>query len=139
MATDKQQPARRLPRAVTTGALVIGLVGGSYGIATAAGGGSSTNSTGTQTTAQNSPGDNDGDGRGGGWGHQRSDEQSLTGDTLAGVTKAAQDKLPGATIVRVETDADGNAPYEAHVTRSDGTEATVYVDKQFNVVSVETR
>ena len=46
-------------------------------------------------------------------------------------------KVPGGTVVRVETDADGNAAYEAHMTKADGTPVTV--DKQFNVVSVESR
>ena len=46
-------------------------------------------------------------------------------------------KLPGATIVRTETDADGNAPYEVHMVQQDGTPATVYVDKSFGVVSVQ--
>lgn len=46
---------------------------------------------------------------------------------------------PDATIGRVETDADGNAAYEAHVVKTDATPATVYVDKQFDVVSVESR
>ena len=41
--------------------------------------------------------------------------------------------------MRVETDADGNAAHEAHILKADGTPATVSVDKQFNVVSVETR
>jgi hypothetical protein len=41
--------------------------------------------------------------------------------------------------VRVETDADGNAKYEAHMTKADGTPVTVYVNEQFEVVSVETR
>jgi len=63
----------------------------------------------------------------------------LTGDTKASVQKAALAKVPNGTIVRVETDADGNAPYEAHMTKADGTPVTVYVDKQFNVVSVEAR
>jgi hypothetical protein len=40
-------------------------------------------------------------------------------------------------MVRVETDADGHAAYEAHMTNTDGTPVTVYVDQQFNVVSVE--
>ena len=44
-----------------------------------------------------------------------------------------------STIVRVETDADGHAPYEAHMTDADGNPVTVYVDDAFNVVSVETR
>ena len=43
----------------------------------------------------------------------------------------------GATIERVETDADGNAAYEAHMVKSDGTRVTVYVNKSFEVVSVE--
>jgi hypothetical protein len=38
----------------------------------------------------------------------------------------------------VETDADGHAAYEVHMVRSDGTFVTVYVDKEFNVVGVET-
>jgi glycine cleavage system protein P-like pyridoxal-binding family len=53
------------------------------------------------------------------------------------VTNAATAKLPGGTIVRVETDADGNAAYEAHMTTADGSRATVYVDKSFKVVSVD--
>ena len=42
-----------------------------------------------------------------------------------------------ATVVRVETDADGNAAYEAHMLKADGSPITVYVDKYFAVVSVE--
>jgi uncharacterized membrane protein YkoI len=74
-----------------------------------------------------------------GWGGQRSDETLLTGDTAAKVKAIALAKVPGATVVRVETDADGHAAYEAHLTKSDGTLATVYVDKDLNFVSVETR
>jgi hypothetical protein len=55
------------------------------------------------------------------------------------VTAAAQAKVSGGTIIRVETDADGNALYEAHMTNASGAPVTVYVDKDFNVVSVETR
>jgi len=73
------------------------------------------------------------------WGGQRPDETLLTGDALAKVSAAALAKVSGGTIVRVETDADGNAAYEAHMTKADGTPVTVYVDKQYDVVSVETR
>jgi hypothetical protein len=62
----------------------------------------------------------------------------LTGDTAAKVRQAALAKLSGATIIRVETDADGNAAYEAHIVKADGTPVTVYVNKQFEVVSVQT-
>jgi hypothetical protein len=55
------------------------------------------------------------------------------------VTAAAKAAVSGGTIVRVETDADGHAAYEAHMTKSDGTPVTVYVDKSFDVVSVESR
>ena len=74
----------------------------------------------------------------GGPGRQRPDETLLTGDNAAKAKAAALAKLPGATIVRVETDADGDA-YEAHVTKADGSPATVKFDKSFNVTSVESR
>jgi uncharacterized membrane protein YkoI len=70
-------------------------------------------------------------------GHRRGDEEPLTGDTAARVKEVALDKTGGGTVERVETDADGNAAYEAHVVKSDGTHVTVYVDKQFNVVGMD--
>jgi hypothetical protein len=63
-------------------------------------------------------------------------ETPLTGDDLTKATAAAQAAVPGATIDRVETDADG-ATYEAHVTKSDGSKATVKLDANFNVSSVD--
>jgi hypothetical protein len=72
-------------------------------------------------------------------GGQRSDETLLTGDTKSKVEQAAKAEVPNGTIVRVETDGDGNAAYEAHMTKADGTPVTVFVDKEFNVVSVESR
>jgi hypothetical protein len=73
-------------------------------------------------------------------GHQANGktETLLTGDTASKVQAAAKAKLPGATIERVENDADTGSPYEAHVTKADGTEAVVYVDSSFNVTSVGT-
>jgi hypothetical protein len=62
-------------------------------------------------------------------------EQALTGDTAENVTAAALAKLPGATILRVETDEGG--VYEAHVRKSDGTEADVHVGRDFAVTSVD--
>ena len=70
-------------------------------------------------------------------GHQRSDERLLTGDALAKVTAIAKAKVAGCIIVRVETDADGVAAYGAHMTKADGSPVTVYVDKDFNFVSVQ--
>ena len=116
------------PRALAALAVAIGIAGGSYGIASAASGSSSNTATATQPAASSQP-----------WGGQRSDETLLTGDAESQVRAAALAKVPSGTIVRVETDADGHAAYEAHMTKSDGTPVTVYVDKSNNVVSVESR
>ena len=128
---DKRQRTRRV---LAAGAVVLGLVAGSYGVAAAASGNGSSSNDGT--TTQPAPAAPDPQNP---WGGQRSDETPLTGDTLAKVEEAALAEVPNATIVRVETDADGHAAYEAHVVKADGTPATVYVDKQFDVVSVESR
>jgi len=125
---------KRTRRALAAGAVVLGLVAGSSGVAAAASGNGS--SATDSTTTQPAPSAPDPQNP---WGAQRSDETPLTGDTLAKVKAAALAEVPDATIVRVETDADGNAAYEAHVVKADGTPATVYVDKQFDVVSIESR
>jgi hypothetical protein len=137
------QRKRTVPRLVATGAIVAGLAVGSYGIASAASGSGTSSSATTTTTTPSAtapiappPG---GAGGHGGWGGQRSDETLLTGDTLAKVTAAAKAKVRDGTIVRVETDADGHAAYEAHMTAADGSPLTVYVGEDFAVTSVETR
>ena len=139
---DRSQ--RAIPRALVVGAVVAGTALGSYGIASAASGSGSSPSTSsssgsTATTAapaRSSAAPNAQNP----WGAQRSDETLLTGDTASKVKQLALAKVgSSATVVRVETDADGHAAYEAHMVKADGTPVTVYVDKQFNVVSVETR
>jgi hypothetical protein len=64
-------------------------------------------------------------------------EELLTGTTADNVRAAASAAVPGATIQRVETDAEG-AAYEAHITKADGTNVTVKIDKNFKVTTVET-
>lgn len=117
-------------------ALALGLGAGSYGIAAAASGSGASSSSGlpgaVPSTAHQAP-----PAAPHGWGQQRSDETPLTGDTAAKVIAAAKAKVSGATVVRAETDAEGNAPYEVHMTRADGSPVTVYVDKSFDVVSVQ--
>jgi hypothetical protein len=121
-------------RAAIAAAVVLGVAGGSYGVASAASGsGSNSNSTTTTTTTPSAPSAPSAQP----WGHQRSDETLLTGDTASKVTAAAEAAVPGGTVIRVETDADGNALYEAHMTNADGAPVTVYVDKDFNVVSTD--
>jgi len=113
-------------------AIVVGVGAGSYGVASAASGSGSATPT---TTA--SPGAPPGASAQNPWGNQRSDETLLTGSALSKVTAIAQAKVPGGTIVRVETDADGVATYEAHMTKADGSPVTVYVDSNFAFVSVK--
>lgn len=63
-------------------------------------------------------------------------EKPLSGDVAAKVEDAALAKVAGATVERVETDADHGSPYEAHVRKSDGTELEVLVNKSFEVTAV---
>ncbi len=65
-------------------------------------------------------------------------EQALTGSVAAKVKAAALKKVPGGTIERVETDVDHGSPYEAHVTKSDGTQLEVLVNQDFSVTAVNT-
>jgi uncharacterized membrane protein YkoI len=73
-------------------------------------------------------------------GHQANGitEQLLTGDTADRVRDAALAAHPGATVHRVENDAEG-AVYEAHITKADGTSATVKFDATFTVTVTEGR
>lgn len=94
---------------------------------------SSTSQSSTGTSTSQAPRD---ESKGG---HQANGitETLLTGDTATKVTDAALAANPGATIQRVENDAEG-ATYEAHIITSDGTRATVYLDASFTVTSTET-
>ncbi|MDQ1357373.1 MAG: hypothetical protein QOG44_1746 [Acidimicrobiaceae bacterium] len=64
-------------------------------------------------------------------------EVLLTGDTATKVRAAALAAVPGGTIERVENDAEGS-PYEAHMTKADGTHVTVKVGADFKVTTIET-
>ena len=90
-------------------------------------GSSSSSDNGNSTTGRDGPS---------GLPPRRSDEKPLTGATADKVKAAALAKVPGATVERLETDADQGAAYEAHVRKSDGTRVTVLVDKSFKVVAV---
>ena len=129
--TEPQRP-RSMKRIAGVTALSVGLLAGGYGIASAASG-SGTPSTTAPQGAYGAPGAGQHGPRG-----PRAGETALTGDTLAKVTAAAVAKVPGATVDRAETDADGNAKYEAHMTKADGSHVTVYVNEAFAAVSVET-
>jgi hypothetical protein len=65
-------------------------------------------------------------------------ETLLTGTKLAQATAAAQAAVPGATVIRAETDSSGDYPYEVHLKKSDGTYVTVELDANFTVVKTVT-
>jgi hypothetical protein len=62
-------------------------------------------------------------------------EAPLTGDVAAKVRAAALAKVPG-TVERLETNVDSSAPYEAHITKSDGTDVEVQVNSDYTVAAV---
>ena len=130
---DKQRRRWSIERVLVVGAIAAGLAAGTYGIASAANGSSSSQSSTASSLglpsidAAASSSNNDQPP----WGRQRSDETLLTGDAEAKVRQLALARVSGGTIVRV------NAAYEAPMVKADGTPVTVYVNKQFQVVSVQ--
>ncbi len=140
MTTSVNGKRRSYRQLLVSVAVALGVALGSYGIASAASGsGSSTTTNSAPAQTNTAPGAPPGASASNPWGNQRSDETVLTGDALAKVKEIALAKVPGGTIVRIETDADGHAAYEAHMVKADGSPTTVYVDKDFTFVSVETR
>ncbi len=67
----------------------------------------------------------------------RSDEKATTATIAATLKTKALAAVPGGTVYRIETDA-GDATYEAHMTKADGSLVTVKFDANLNVTSVET-
>jgi hypothetical protein len=93
---------------------------------------SSANATPSPSTYSSSTA-GDADGHGGG-GHAG---ESAPGSSVASKLKAeALKAVPGGKVDRVETDS-GDAAYEAHMTKSDGTQVTVKFDKSYKVTGVE--
>lgn len=79
-----------------------------------------------------------GGGRGGHGGHGGgAGETAVTGANAATLKAEALKHVPGATVDAVTSDS-GDAAYEVHLTKSDGTEATVKFDKNLKFVNVET-
>ena len=117
---------------IITAALATGAAVGAAGVANAAGGSSgSTSSTSgapsafaggsrpNPATMTHGPG-----------------ERLLTGSAAAKARAAALAAVPGATVIRVETDSAG-AAYEAHMRKADGSYATVKMNSSFTVTATE--
>jgi hypothetical protein len=124
-------------RWIITGALAAGAAVGAAGVAGAATGGSSAGSAGSSApsfVANGAPGQPPpGLGR---HGHGPG-ETLLTGSAASKARSAALAAVPGATVLRVETDS-GPAAYEAHLRKADGTLVTVKLDSSFHVTAVQT-
>jgi len=120
-----QQFRSKLVTVVAVGAAALG--GAAIANAATSGSGSST-STARPAPAQHDPSR-------GGHTVDGQTEHLLTGAVEAKVRAAALAKVPG-TVERVETNVDSNAPYEAHIVKSDGTEVEVQVSKDYTVAAV---
>ena len=126
---EKISPTRRKRILASAGLLATGAVaGGILGLTHVAGAATDTTTSGTPAaaTAPANPATV----------VHGPDETLLTGTTASKVTAAAKAAVPGATIIRVETDSEGS-PYEAHMKKSDGSYVTVKVDSNFKVTSIE--
>jgi uncharacterized membrane protein YkoI len=110
---------------LVTAAVMAGATVGAAGIANAASGGSTSSGFDAQAQAANPATMTHGPG-----------ETLLTGSTAASVKQAALAAVPGATVIRVETDSSG-AAYEAHLTKADGTQVTVKLNSAFKVTGTE--
>lgn len=66
-------------------------------------------------------------------------EKALTGTTKDKVEAAVRARYPGATVERTESNGDGSAPYESHITTSGGKELEVLVSSGFEVVDARER
>jgi hypothetical protein len=92
---------------------------------------------GGQTDSQDAPDKKFDARKGGHTGSNGVHEEILTGDNAVKASAAALAAVPGGTIDRVETDAEGDA-YEAHMTTADGNHVTVKFDRNFTVTNIET-
>jgi len=132
---EQQQPKRRLnPRVagavglVAAGAIIGGVFAGSL-TANAASGNSTPSASSTSST-EGTTADRHGPDA------VRAGETVVTGANAATLKAAALKAVPGGTVYRIETDADGSA-YEAHMTKADGSEVTVKFDKNLSVTAVQ--
>lgn len=135
-----QPPTHKRKRTVVTiGLLAAGVAAGAIGAtAIAAGAESSSGSQSAVTTSSSAPAaPNRPPNNARGSAPVRSDEKSVSASTAATLKAAALKAVPGGTVYRVETDA-GDAAYEAHMTKADGSLVTVKFDKNLKVIKVET-
>jgi hypothetical protein len=137
MSVNDDSTPRRFGAAKVTGLVAAGVVAG--GIAVSAIGAAASTTSSPSSTASGSAGS--------GASNQaapnkqpapvRGDEKAVSDSVAAQLKAAALKAVPGGTVYRVETDA-GDAAYEAHMTKADGSLVTVKFDKNLAVTKVET-
>ena len=126
MIDNKATTATRCNQRLARGAVGLLLAGGIAGGALAAAGPASAADSATSTAADPARSATP----------VRVGQKALTGKWLAAAKAAARKAVPGGSVYRVETDANG-ASYEVHMTRADGTLVTVKCDKSFRVTSIQ--
>jgi hypothetical protein len=127
---------RRFRRALVAGAIVAGAGLGTAGVASAAT--SSTTSPAASTVAPS--GGSTGTPPAGAAGDPATmmhgpNETLLTGTDLQKATAAATAAVPGATVIRAETNSASASPYEVHMKESDGTDVTVELNSSFGAIT----
>jgi hypothetical protein len=125
-------------KTLVTGALVAGASLGAAGIATAATSSGSSGSSGS-SSATAPPAGAPGNPPAGAPGNPATvthgpNETLLTGTNLQKAEAAAKAAVPGATVIRAETDSSGAAPYEVHMQKADGSYVTVELNSSFQAV-----
>ena len=128
---------RKLRTWIVVGAAAVGAALGGAALAGAATGGSTTAATTATSTATGSaPSGQPANAPDPATVTHGPNETLLTGTTADKVKATALAAVPGGTIIRVETDSAGS-PYEAHVTKSDGSQVTVKIDADFKVTTID--
>jgi len=134
--TSEVSPNRAKRRMTVVGLLAAGAVAGGI-LAGSLGASAATSSSSTSSTASTSAESGGRPANAHSSTPVRSDEKAVSSTITATLTQKALAKFPGGKVYRVETDA-GDAAYEAHMTKADGTEVTVKFDKNLNVTGTET-
>jgi hypothetical protein len=119
-------------------AIIIGVAGGDLinSLPTSADSNTTSTSSSTDSSSNSDSKDATDQSKDGHVGQNGTKEELLTGDAAQKVKDAALAAVPGATVDRTETDAEG-ATYEAHMTKSDGSHVTIKLDENFKVTSTE--
>jgi hypothetical protein len=132
---SKGSPMASMQNKLTALAAIGAAALGGSAIANAATSSSGTSTTAAATQTQQAPAQRDPSL--GGHVNGSETEKLLTGDTAARVKAAAEAKVSGGTVLRVENDADSTSPYEAHVQKADGSQVVVLVSSSFAVTSID--